>query len=64
MWYQNIRIRLDKPIVLKRDGETFTAETIIQTISCRSKKELLEKIETIKTDGTFIETVDEPYHRL
>lgn len=64
MWYQSVRVKLEKPIVIERDGEVFSKETIIQTISSRSKKELLEKIEMFKQDGTFIELVDEPFHRL
>lgn len=64
MWYQNVRIKLEKPMVLERDGQVFTTETIIHVISSRSKKELIQKIEDFKKDGTFIETVDEMYHRL
>ena len=64
MWYQNVRIKLEKPMVLERDGQVFTTETIIHVISSRSKKELIQKIENFKKDGTFIETVDEMYHRL
>lgn len=64
MWYQNVRIKLEKPMVLERDRQVFTTETIIHVISSRSKKELIQKIENFKKDGTFIETVDEMYHRL
>lgn len=64
MWYQNVRVKLEKPMVLERDGQVFAAETIIHVISSRSKKELIQKIEDFKKDGTFIETVDEMYHRL
>lgn len=64
MWYQNVRVKLEKPMVLERDGQVFTTETIIHVISSRSKKELIQKIENFKKDGTFIETVDEMYHRL
>lgn len=64
MWYQNVRVKLEKPMVLERDGQVFTADTMIHVISSRSKKELIQKIEYFKKDGTFIETVDEMYHRL
>lgn len=64
MWYQNVRIKLEKPMVLERDGQVFTTETIVHVISSKSKKELIQKIENFKKDGTFIETVDEMYHRL
>lgn len=64
MWYQNVRVKLEKPMVLVRDGQEFTAETMVYVISSRSKKELIQKIEDFKKDGTFIETVDEMYRRL
>lgn len=64
MWYQNVRIKLEKPMILERDGQAFTAETIVHVISSKSKKELIQKIEDLKKDGTFMETVDEMYRRL